>query len=484
MESKTSPRQVRMQYCSIFSPGMELRAETTKDAEALKSQGLSLLGYLQDITLYESIFDNTISGHITLLENVGLVELLPVVGVEVVHIGFSVLDDHGEEQKFARGFRVARVRDVSYPRHGFRMYTLDLVTNEFVVSLSSRISRPFEGKSCADAVRTIMTQDLGINTDKTFVAIEPTFGVMNAVIPNYTPLQAINYFTMLAQTVKAPHESNFLFFETLDGFFFQSVSSMITLGKVGTDLRDAKIVGPSRPHEVKTFRFDPGAITGGPVEDKIVRNALLRMHQEQTFNLLEDITGGLFRSKMVHFDFLARKLAVEEDSRYTETFKKTTHLDKHPFYPNNFDLAVSKNTRIFTFPSNAWASKSQYLKSIEPQPDQNMWQAIVLRNRQLREIQHLQTLIDTPGHPELRAGKVIDVQYLPTHALQGSGDKSASSSGRGDPTPYYSGHHLITSLKHSLKLRGGMHFEYRMHMRVCRDSLSAPLIGTSSTQGL
>jgi len=327
-----------------------------------------------------------------------------------------------------------------------------------------------------------MTEDLGIDMNKKFVAIEPTFGVMNAVIPNYTPLQAINYFTMLAQTVKTPHESNFLFFETLDGFFFQSISTMIPLGKAGRDLKDEQ-AGPSRPHEVKTFRFDPGAITGGLVDDKIVRNSLIRMYQEQTFDLLEDITGGLFRSKMVHFDFLARKLAVEEDSRYTDTFEKTTHLDKHPFYPNNFDLAVSKNTRIFTFPSNAWASKSQYLKSIEKQPDQNMWQAIVLRNRQLREIQHLQTLIDTPGHPELRAGKVIDVQYLPTHALQGSGDKSASASGRGDPTPYYSGHHLITSLKHNLKLRGGLHFEYRMHMRVCRDSLSSPLIGTSNTQG-
>jgi hypothetical protein len=443
-----------------------MRATNSADATALQRTGVSLRTYLQEFVIFESIFDNTVSGHITLLENVGLLEHLPIVGVEWLWLGFSVTDEHGEEQEFSRAFRVVRVRDVAYPRHGFRQYTLDLVTHEFVTSISSRICRNFENVRVSDAVRHVMQQDLKIPA-RALQNVEDTHGTISVTIPNYTPLQAINYFTMLAQTVKVPHESNFLFFETLQGYHFKSIQSLIL---------------ESRSQDLPLFKFDPGAVTGGPVEDEQARFSLIRMHQDHTFDLLTDITGGLLRSKMVHFDFLARKVAHVEDSRYTESFAKTTHLAPHPVYPQNYDLDVSKNTRIFTFPSNVWSSNSTYLRSIEPQPQQNMWEAIVLRNRQLREIQHLQTLIDTPGHPELRAGKVINVQYLSSHPLQGE-DKSASEAVRGEPTPYFSGPHLITGLKHQLTLRPGGHLEYRMHMRVCRDSLGAPLIGVRAQEG-
>ena len=462
----TAPRQAKLLYCRLMSPGLEQRAVPGRE-QAVKRQGINLTSYLQEFVIYESIFDNTISGHITLLEDAGLLEAIPIVGVEVVWLGFSVMDENDVEQEFKRAFRVVRVRDIGYPRHGFRQYTLDLVTHEFVTSLSSRICRSFENLSIHEIVRSLMLKDLEIPANR-IQRIEPTWATVNATIPNYTPLQAVNYFTMLAQTTKVPRESNFLFYETLNGFWFQSIQSLIAQGKTGT---------------LPRFKFDPASATSGPANDKDIRYSLIQMHQEQTFDLLTDITGGMLRSKMVHFDFLARKLAHVEDSRYTESFKNTTHLDKHPLYPQNYDLSVSKNTRIFTFPSNMWSANSSYLNSIERTPEQQMWAAIVLRNRQLREIQHFQTLIDTPGHPELRAGRVIDVQYMPSHIIQGK-NKSASEPVPAEATPYYSGPHLITSLKHQLKLRPGGGLEYRIHMRATRDSLGAPLIGTASTEGL
>jgi hypothetical protein len=47
-----------------------------------------------------------------------------------------------------------------------------------------------------------------------------------------------------------------------------------------------------------------------------------------------------------------------------------------------------------------------------------MHEIVVLRNRQLREIQHLLTVIDMPGQPDLRAGSVVNVNYPSSRELQ------------------------------------------------------------------
>jgi hypothetical protein len=454
MDLSTSiPRQVILKRCVLRSP--------------TRVENVDLLPYVQRLDIFENIFLNTISASITLMESVGLVELLPIVGVETLSITFSVLVDENVEHTFAKSFRVIKVRDVTYPRHSMRLYTLELATHEFVNSVSSRISRVFSNVTCEYAIKTILEKDLDVPFGS-LVTVEPTFGLVNVTVPNYTPLQAIDYFTLLSQTIKTPRESNFLFFETLEGFHFTSVRNLIVAGKAQ--------IAADKNHI--PFKLNASALSQDTVEDEAVRTGLIRIHQDQTFDLMLDIAGGMLRSKMVHFDFLARKVAHEEDSRYTDSFDKTTHLANYPVYPKNYDQTVAKNTRVFTFPSNVWSANSKYIKNAKTETDeQRMYEAIVLRNRQLRELQHLQTLIDIPGHPELRAGAVIDLWYPSTPALEGSDAPHTDSIGV-TATPFHSGLHLVTAVRHILTIQsGGAGMEYRMHVRVCRDSLGHSLVG-------
>lgn len=476
MSDTSIPRQVRLLRCTISTPMMEERATDPAAKAKLKNYGYDIRSYVQSLEIFENIFENTVSGSLLLLDGVGLIEYLPIVGVETVHIIFDVddVDERGRPatRKFARAFRVVKVSDVSYPQHNFRLYTLELATHEFVRSVSSRICRAFKGMTCEQAVTDILNKDLRVGETGTKIFTpEPTVGTLDVTIPNYTPLQAINYFTMLALSRgRKGLESNFLFFETLEGFHFTSVRKLIEDGLPHVDIY-GKQVTP------KKFEVNPGAISNAKkVDDQVVRNSLIRVHQDQTFDLLMDIVGGTLRSKMIPFDFVARKIGHEEDSRYTKTFKDTTHLAEFPVYPINTETTVSKNTRIFTFPSNMWTKNSSYVKGIEEPIEQRMWEALVLRNRQLRELQHLQTLIDIPGHPDLRAGAVIDVRYPSSSELQRA-NKPTTVPVQQEATPYYSGPHLVTAVRHHLAIQTGGSFEYRMHCRVCRDSLSSPLLG-------
>jgi hypothetical protein len=464
MADFTYPRQVRLIKCALLAPGLRQRGATPDDSRQLDVYGFDIVTYVQRIDIYESIFDNTLSGSITLLENIGLTELLPIVGVETLSIVFSVEDSNGDTKTFQRSFRITKVHDATFPRHEWRLYTMEFVTNEFIISMSRRICRPFKGQTCQQHVNDILKNDLKVKDDR-IITNEPTFDKVNVLVPNYAPLKAINYFTILSQTESK--ESNFLFFETLDGFHFTSIRKLI-----------ADATG-----ELKKFEANPGLISGAPiVADDVVRNSVLRIQQEQTFDLLHDIADGTLRARMVHFDILARKQEHSDDSRYSDTFNTTTHLDKYPVYPKNFERSIGKDVRLFTVPSNAWTANSSYLKAKqEDTTEQRLRESIVLRNRQLREIRHIQTLVDAPGQPDLRAGSVVIVNYPSTRALRNA-DVSINVPVLSDGTPYHSGKHLVTSVHHILASIGGDRMDYRMNMRVCRDSLGAPLIGTSSTK--
>lgn len=461
MAVRTTPRQVRLNQCSIFAPGLEDRVARSMSAQ-VKAEGISIVPYIQQIDIYEGLFDNTISGTITIVEDIGLIEMVPLIGVEYLWLSFEVDDDTLDDKshKFERMFRITKIRDVSYPRHEHRMFTMDLSTHEFVASIAHRISRKYDRKTCKEAVTDILKRDLGVEPGR-LVNIEDTYGKVSITIPNYTPLQAINFFTLLGQTKKRK-ESNFVFFETLTGFHYVSIAKLIEDGL-------KEIAKPDH----RVYRLNPGSVTGiEGTADSTIRNSLHRVFQDQTFDTLSDIAGGMLRAQMIHFDFLARKIEHQEDSdsRYTETFKKTTHLAKHPVYPDNYDQGVSKNVRTFTFPTNVWSRDGAWMKRLEPDtPEQRLFESIVLHNRQLKEITHIQTLIELPGHPEIRAGSVMDIKYPSTRIMAGfTGSKTASIEEK--ETPLFSGPHIVTAVRHMMLPLGNGQLDYRMHLKVCKDS--------------
>jgi hypothetical protein len=426
-----------------------------KMAEQAKN-GIDITTFIQQVDIYESIFDNTISGSVIIMENLGLIELVPIIGVEYLWFAFEVdAEENGKQvvREFKRVFRVVKVSDISYPRHDYRLFTLELSTHEFVASISHRISRQYDKKTVKEAVQDILKKDLGEAKLKT---AEDTNGKITITIPNYTPLQAINFLTLLGQT-KDKKESNFVFFETLEGFHFTSIAKLIEDGK--------------KAAKDTVFQIDPGNVTGAETStDEIIRNAVSRIYQEQGADLLVDIAGGMLRSQMIHFDFLARKIEHTDDSRYTETFKKTTHLNKNPVYPKNYDQGLSKNVRTFTVPTNVWSVKGSWMKKTDPDtPEQKLYEAIVLHNRQLKEITHIQTLIEMPGHPDIRAGSVMNIQYPSTRLMTDEGGSITDAVPQVE-TPLFTGPHLVTSVRHKMSPIGSGQFDYQMHLKVCSDS--------------
>lgn len=463
--SFTSPRQVKLRRCSVFSPTLHLRISDPSRKADVEKNGIDISKDIASIDIYESIFQNTISGSIQVRESHGYPEYFPFTGEEFILLEFAT-DYLNELRVFSRLFRVRRIGDATFPKNEQRNYTIDLVTPEFFKSLSSRVLKKYTNVTCVSAVKDLMRNYLGVpSTKMANTNFEETSGTLSPVIPNYTPLQAINFFAMLSLTKTTPSESNFLFFETLDGFYFTSVRKLILDARQTSD------------NELPNFSVNANKLTGSnEISERNAYNNIIGLHQEQAFDVLMDTTTGMLRSKMLHLDFVARKWN-EEDSRYTETFGKTTHLDQYPVYSKNFDQSINRNVKMFIVPTNVSTANSKYVANTGDIPSaQRLYESIVLRNRQLRELQHLRTVLDVPGQPNLRAGKVVILNYPSSRALQDTTGNPSSSVVQ-TPTPYHSGRHLVTSVRHNLTQVSLGVMEYRMHIEAVRDSFGAPLIG-------
>ena len=458
----TAPRQVKLRRCAIWSPTLHLRGADATAQEDLLSHGQDISASVVSLDIYESIFQNTITGTVRLKETHGYPEYFPLVGTEFLIIEF-VIDYLGEERIFQRAFRIRKIGDQSFPKNEEREYTINLVTPEFFQSMSSRMTKRYTG-TCVDAVNDIMKTRLQID-DTRIHATEKTSGTIDVIITYYTPLQAINYFTAISLTEAVPYASNFLFYETLDGFYFRSIRGILQQYSAG--------------NEVATFQVNANKLTGAQVIDEAQAfSSIIQIHQKNTLDVLTDATSGVLRSRMLHLDFFARKF-TESDSRYTETFKtyKDDHLAQYPLYPDNFDQSIDRNTKLFTTLSDTSSTESAYRKQNEGKvPPRRRHESDVLRNRQLREIQHLRTVLEVPGQPNLRAGTVIILNYPSTRLIEGESE-NLSAAAHQNPTPFHSGRHLVTKVRHNLVQISTGVMEYRMHIEATRDSLGSPLIG-------
>jgi predicted metallopeptidase len=461
-------RQVQLIACRIFSHNIAALGKSL-------SNGIDISASVQRVDLYESLFQNTISGNLVVTENIGFVELLPLVGIETLYLAFSITDDSGKSKTYARTFRITKVHDQTFIKYDNRTYVIEFVTTEFMASVSKRISRRFQ-MSCSEAVKTIVddvlhdkTSDQGLYSKFAPGSPLPTWGTVDITIPNYAPLRAINYFAMLSLAEQNRESGGYLFFETLEGLYFTSLRHLIETGKARKDIPTIHV------NSAMSSTADPNDDTGQ-------RNAIFRFTQEQTFDLLGGVASGMYRSRALQFDLLATKFRGHDlkstDTWYTKSFKQTpaAHLNPYPLFPEYYEQEFSPNIRQFMVPTNIWstANTQTTVGKVALQAEQLMHESVVARNRQLREIRQIESLVELPGQPNIHAGSVIKVIYPPTRLTAGT-DLSPQSSQPAIVESPHSGYHMVASVHHMILFKTPGEYDYRMSLRVTSDSLSRPM---------
>ena len=178
------------------------------------------------INIFEDIFSTAMTCNLVVVDNLNLIEKLPIIGQEFVEMKLSTpqLNETADsviEKKFVIN-TIASRESISV---GAQAYSFELSTQDSIVNRKTRVSKSYTG-SISDTVFDILRNELGSLQD---INVEPTLGIRKIVVPNNHPYTIINQLKKeaISKEYGSPH---YVFFENKLGLNFTSLQSLYNEG--------------------------------------------------------------------------------------------------------------------------------------------------------------------------------------------------------------------------------------------------------------
>ena len=217
-------------------------------------------GMMVELNVYESIFNNSLTGSIIITDAQNLIAKLELNGTERISFKLSTpgaLDKRNTidaSVETGHPFYVYKITDRRQIAPGTNLYTLHFASREFIRNLRTKVSQTYKGNIAYQVIKILM--DENYLDSKKEISYEPTGNMNNNVVPNMRPFDAIN---MIAKKT-LPEKSDgvgYYFYETTKGIYFRSWDNMCTVK--GRQERDTKQI----------FRYMPMNVNDETIPDKI-----------------------------------------------------------------------------------------------------------------------------------------------------------------------------------------------------------------------
>ncbi|NBP16455.1 hypothetical protein EBU95_19055, partial [bacterium] len=270
---------------------------------------LDLKPMMVELSYFEDIYTNFISGQILISDSQGLIEKMGMHGNEYIRVAFGKDDNPN-----IRIDKLFRVYSVSNRQKSNSMdsesYVIHFCSDELLLSEQYKISKSYNGKGVSQIVNDVLTTYLKVPTNKYNPNnIEQTKGVYSIIIPNLKPFEAINMICLYAQSA-TNIGADMLFFENAQGYNLASLQSMFEKAPYYTY--------EYRPKNISMENYD-GNI------DKEVFN-VLGYELINSFNVVEGISSGMFANRLITIDPMLRDYRIT-DFNYIEYQNKAKKLN-------------------------------------------------------------------------------------------------------------------------------------------------------------
>ena len=387
----------------------------------------------KEINFYEDINSPIVSGDVVIQDGVGLIEFVPIIGEEVLEISMATagavpsptgnpgssdadVDVADQPKLIINRFRIYKVDPPIRINDNFRSIKLYFVSDAQITNMMVKVQKnyptaeltdyrkpenPLEDKTytIADMVRDIFYDAfLGKKKPKNHrpqtknLLVEPTKGVYSACIPNWTPFKAINFLASRAISANPfSNGANFVFYETLKGFRFVSIETLMQGGFRGYSLVEdfptkfkhfnsfpseseagtantsyipvyaggsepgampfTPMIGvPGKKPFVAVYVSRPGNIEGmTPAEE---RNSVSEYHLVHTFDAVKNLGLGMYANRVITHD-LVRMKWTKNDFHYISPEDTISFIDATTgavtTTPNTEKPAAEEDTKIDNF---------------------------------------------------------------------------------------------------------------------------------------
>lgn len=380
---------------------------------------------VEDFSIYESIFNSVVSGHLIIKDASNQLSKLCLSGTEFLYINF--IKEPGAVP-YEKTFRIYKVSDVTLKNNVTTLtYRIDFCSEEFVLDHQIRISKSYKGFYNFQIAADILINYLGVPAEK--ISLEETLVPHDDfIIPNLKPFEALNMLT--AFSFNPNLTSAFLFYETVSGYKFRSLESLITA-------EDAKTIY-LRPQNVILEEDSLASV-----------NYISDFNISQLFNVLQTMSTGGYASTMLKLDLVSQDVQTAFSDPATAT--PITMLNE--YLPMN-DAKNRFNDRI--------VDASAYQRYFTNVVKGGLIDKIMLqRAHQFALLNNYKMQVTIAGDTGYEAGQVV---YVDFPYLQPINEPEETQQ-----DPYKAGRHLLTAIRHRI-----VNNKYICYLELCKDSVLQP----------
>ena len=417
---------------------------------------------ISEISIYENLFSNYITGYIVMLDNIGFLERFPIIGEEFVELSFRTPEQKKLTYTFAI-YKIENVQNASENSNPSALFTINLVAPQLIVSNTTVVEDSFIGLNCSSIIQSIHETYFNKSDKKysgqgrpylvrTPLDVEETDGLVSIVSPMSSPFDLIQYCVKQSRSLEYP-ESDFVYYQDVDGFHLKTISGLMEEPAVeeyyvGEGSNASKLV--SNQVKIKDYQL------------------VTTFERVMNFDVLNRQSQGMYDNSVSSIDPILKKY-TESNINYADSRVNFTT-------PNSIDKLTTKDSIHAKSPGN---SHSRYL--VSNLSDGDYKQESYLNNRielddftitdnnlaypstrykylpfriskMSQIIQGLRLNLALPGNSELKVGQNINFHFPQTTAASDEAEENFMF-GRKDKSKF-----LITSLNHFYNVTNDSYF--------------------------
>jgi hypothetical protein len=229
---------------------------------------------IAEVQVRQDLYLGFMSGELLITDGVDLHSQMSMHGGEYIFIHLTVPEQSIEIRKAFRVYKVGNRK----PLDNAQQYSIYFVSDELFKSYTTKINQAYTNMTISGIALEIMKTHLKIPTDKIFV--DPTTGSTSVIIPNWRPLEALNWLATRAYNTDM---DTFFFYENLEGFHFRSLHSIY-----------------KDPRKIKVpFTFENKRGSKSMDMDKF---AIDVMESKRDFDILSTVAGGGYAMSLTTID--------------------------------------------------------------------------------------------------------------------------------------------------------------------------------------
>jgi hypothetical protein len=303
-----------------------------------RNSKVDISGLFEEINLFDNLLTPVRSGNIVVIDAINLTQNLLLDGTEYL----IILAEKAENVlPFSGLYKIYKQSNRKTLTPNSESYVLHFVSDELILSNQQKINQSYEA-SYSNIVNSILRDYLRVPQTEFKGKFDTSFGVAKFIMPNLSPLDAINLCAKRALDKNS--SPNFLFFQNNDGFNFCTLPTL------------------SKQKEKYKLNFNTKNTTENIEEEMFGIRAYEVVKQ---FDYLKSLQQGVFAGTFIGFDPVTRQV-VRREKNYTDLVDKLK-LDR-PNYTldQNRSNVLNYNaygSRVSFFPVFSTQNSSSFIQS-------------------------------------------------------------------------------------------------------------------------